>query len=208
MIAAASNLLLSGAELFCRRGRGLRERYHSTIVAGFGGAVLQTLVQLLFLPIHAWTCASAIGTALWRQLVSRKNLLAWVTAADAEKRTGDGVHYRKQWPAVAAGVVAMLFARVPAGAAVGLIWVLSPLFAWAMSRPLDRPQGAPASDRAFLLHQGALIWQYFADWLRPEDHWLPPDNVQEEPSLGPARRTSPTNIGMALLSCLAAADLD
>ena len=208
VIAAASNLLLSGAELFCRRGRGLRERYHSTIVAGFGGAVLQTLVQLLFLPIHAWTCASAIGTALWRQLVSRKNLLAWVTAADAEKRTGDGVHYRKQWPAVAAGVVAMLFARVPAGAAVGLIWVLSPLFAWAMSRPLDRPQGAPASDRAFLLHQGALIWQYFADWLRPEDHWLPPDNVQEEPSLGPARRTSPTNIGMALLSCLAAADLD
>ena len=210
VIAAASNLLLSGAELFCRGGRGLRERYHSAIIAGFGGAVLQTLVQLLFLPIHAWTCASAIVTALWRQFVSRKNLLAWVTAADAEKRAGDGVgaNYRRQWPAIAAGAVAMLFSRYPAGAAVGLVWMLSPVLAWAMSRPLDRPQRAPASDRAFLLHQGALIWQCFADWLRPEDHWLPPDNVQEQPELGPARRTSPTNIGMALLSCLAAADLE
>src|SRR4029077_14995315 len=39
------------------------------------------------------------------------------------------------------------------------------------------------------------------------DAWLPPDNYQEghEPRL--ARRTSPTNIGMTLLSTLAAHDL-
>lgn len=208
--AAASNLLLSGAELVWRGGRGLRERYRSTIIAGFGGALLQTLVQLLFLPIHAWTCASAICTALWRQWVSHRGLLAWVTAADAERQTGDGIgaNYRRQWPAVVSGLVAVFFSRLPAGTAAGLVWTLSPLLAWAMSRPLESGKVAPVSDRAFLLHQGALIWQYFADWLRPEDHWLPPDNVQEEPGLGPARRTSPTNVGMALLSCLAAADLE
>ena len=208
--AAASNLLLSGAELFWRGGRGLRERYHASIVAGFGGVILQTLLQLLFLPLHAWTCASAIATALWRQLVTHRGLLAWVTAADAERRAGDGLwaNYRKGWSAVAAGGLAILFARIPAGAAAGLLWALAPCAAWAMSRPLPTQRAAPQADRPFLLHQGALIWQYFADWLRPEDHWLPPDNVQEGPDLGPARRTSPTNAGMALLCCLAAADLD
>lgn len=59
VLSAASNLLLTGADLAARRGRGLAERYHSTIIAGVGGVLLQTLVQLLFLPQQAWTCASA-----------------------------------------------------------------------------------------------------------------------------------------------------
>jgi len=39
-----------------------------------------------------------------------------------------------------------------------------------------------------------------------QDHWLPPDNVQQNPSLVVAPRTSPTNIGFALLADLAAHD--
>lgn len=210
ILSAASNLLLSGADLAFRRGAGLRARYHSTIIAGFGGVILQTLVQLLFLPYHAWVCASAVATALWRSLISRRGMLAWVTAADAERQLGDGIwaNYRKELPSVAAGLAAMVFSILPAGAAVGLVWVLSPIFAWAMSQPIEEKRSVSAADRAFLLHEGALIWRYFADFLRPEDHWLPPDNWQEQPNVGLARRTSPTNIGMALLSVLAAADLD
>lgn len=210
ILSAASNLLLSGADLAFRRGTGLRARYHSTIIAGFGGVILQTLVQLLFLPYHAWICASAIVTALWRSLVSRRGMLAWVTAADAERQVGDGIwaNYHKELSSVAAGLAAMAFSILPAGAAVGLVWVLSPVFAWAMSCPIEEGRSVSKPDRAFLLHEGALIWRYFADFLRPEDHWLPPDNWQEQPGLGLARRTSPTNIGMALLSVLAAVDLD
>lgn len=210
ILSAASNLLLSGADLAFRRGAGLRARYHSTIIAGFGGVILQTLVQLLFLPYHAWTCASAMATALWRSLVSRRGMLAWVTAADAERKIGDSIwaNYRKELSSVVAGLAAIVFSILPAGAAVGLVWVLSPIFAWAMSRPIEEGRSVSTADRAFLLHEGALIWRYFADFLRPEDHWLPPDNWQEQPNLGLARRTSPTNIGMALLSILAAVDLD
>ncbi|MGI5972246.1 MAG: GH36-type glycosyl hydrolase domain-containing protein [Oscillospiraceae bacterium] len=209
IVSAWSNLLLTGADLAFRGGVGLRRRYHSTIIAGFGGMILQTLVQLLFLPYQAWVCASAAAAALWRSFVSHRRMLEWVTAADTEGRK-DGVwaNFRAQWPAVAAGAFAMAFARFPAGAAAGLVWAFSPAFAWALSRPVREKTAAPEEDRPFLLHQAALIWGYFQDWLRPEDHWLPPDNVQEKPWLGPARRTSPTNIGMALLSCCAAADLE
>ena len=41
---------------------------------------------------------------------------------------------------------------------------------------------------------------------RDGDHGLPPDNLQEGPTVV-AHRTSPTNIGMGLLSALAAHDL-
>ena len=209
IISAWSNLLLTGADLAFRGGTGLHRRYHATIIAGFGGMILQTLVQLLFLPYQAWVCASAIVTALWRSLVSHRNMLEWVTAADSEKKkSGLWAELLAQWPAVAVGVAAILFARFPAGAAVGLVWAVSPVFAWAFSRPVQEGQGTDSGDNPFLLHQAALIWGYFRDWLRPEDHWLPPDNVQEKPWLGPARRTSPTNIGMALLSCIAAVDLE
>lgn len=209
IFSAWSNLLLTGAALAFRGGVGLRRRYHATIIAGPGGMILQTLVQLIFLPYHAWISASAICTALWRGLVSHKKMLEWVTAADAErKKEGIWVNFRTQWPAVAVGIFAVSFARFPAGAAVGLVWAVSPVFAWAMSRPVREGKGDGGEDSPFLLHQAGLIWGYFRDWLRPEDHWLPPDNVQEKPWLGAARRTSPTNIGMALLSCVAAADLE
>lgn len=209
IVSAWSNLLLTGADLAVRGGVGLRRRYHATIIAGPGGMILQTLVQLLFLPYHAWICASAICTALWRSLCSHKKMLEWVTAADSErKREGVWANFRTQWPAVAIGLFAIVFARFPAGGAVGLVWALSPAFGWAMSQPVKEGHGANGDDRPFLLHQAALIWGYFQAWLREEDHWLPPDNVQEKPWLGPARRTSPTNIGMALLSCVAAADLE
>src|SRR5665648_1127955 len=46
----------------------------------------------------------------------------------------------------------------------------------------------------------------FAEFVREEDHWLPPDNVQIDPANGVAHRTSPTNIGLALLANLAARD--
>lgn len=209
IISLWSNLLLAGADLAVRGGVGLHRRYHATIIAGFGGMLLQTLIQFLFLPYHAWTCATAILAALWRSLISHKRMLEWVTAADAEKR-GDGVwkNFRAQWPTVAIGVFAMVFSALPAGSAIGLIWVGSPGFAWALSRPIKERKMTAKEEHPFLMNQAALIWGYFRDWLREEDHWLPPDNVQEKPWLGPARRTSPTNIGMALLSCVAAADLE
>ena len=49
-------------------------------------------------------------------------------------------------------------------------------------------------------------WRYFETFVGPEDHALPPDNVQIVPELTVAHRTSPTNIGMALLATLAAHD--
>ena len=49
-------------------------------------------------------------------------------------------------------------------------------------------------------------WRYFEVLVNAEEHWLPPDNFQEVPEPVVASRTSPTNIGLALLANLAAHD--
>lgn len=208
VVAAASNLLLSGAELAIRRS-GKRRRYHSTVIAGLAGAILQTAIQLIFLPYQAYISLTAISSALWRMTVSHRNMLAWVTAAQTEKGKG-GVpfYYKKAWASAAVGIFVVLFAQLRFGKAVGVVWLLAPVLAWAVSRPSRKGKPLPPADRAFLLHQATLIWRYFDKFLRPEDHYLPPDNWQEQPGPILARRTSPTNIGMALLSAMAAADLD
>ena len=208
VLAAASNLLLSGAEAAARPW-GRRRRYHSTVISGVAGVILQTAIQLIFLPYQAYVCASAILTALWRMGVSHKNLLAWVTAAQAEKR-GDGLWFYLGtfWFSLAAGAAVLVLAPLRIGKAVGLVWLLAPVLAFWISRPTGKARPLPQNDRAFLLHQATLIWRYFSHFLRRQDHYLPPDNYQEQPGPILARRTSPTNIGLGMLSVMAAADLE
>lgn len=210
VLAAASNLLLSGAELWARRGSRSHGRYHSTIVAGFAGVVVQTALQLVLLPVQSFVCLTAAVTALWRTYVTKRDLLSWVTAAQSEKSQRDTLlsYYRLEWFSLAVGLATMWLAQLRFGALVGLVWAAAPAIAWYISRKVRPNSGLAPRDRAFLLHEATLIWRYFADFLRPEDHYLPPDNYQEQPAAGLARRTSPTNIGLGLLSILAAADLD
>ncbi len=82
-----------------------------------------------------------------------------------------------------------------------------------MAYRLSVPVGArvrPLSDRdrTVLRRTARKTWRYFETFVTEADAWLAPDNYQEAgdaPKL--ARRTSPTNIGMSLLSTLAAHDL-
>ena len=49
-------------------------------------------------------------------------------------------------------------------------------------------------------------WRFFETFVTAEDHALPPDNFQEDPKPVIAHRTSPTNMGLYLLSVIAARD--
>src|SRR4029079_887686 len=77
-----------------------------------------------------------------------------------------------------------------------------------LSRPVSNRRAvlSPA-DSDFLKSVALKTWRYFETFVGAEDHALPLDNVQIVPELTVAHRTSPTNIGMALLATLAAHDL-
>jgi len=88
-----------------------------------------------------------------------------------------------------------------------LLWLLSPVVGWWISQPLVAPSpGLSVEQQVFLRAAARRTWRYFADFLGPDDNWLPPDNFQIYPAPAIASRTSPTNIGMSLLADLAAVD--
>jgi len=209
VLSPLSGLLISSAERMLRQELERRERYHSTIIAGFAGGFLETVSCLIFLPYHAYITLSGALTALWRMLITKRNMLAWVTSADAEAKTGTGVlhHYYKMFPAVLIALAAIFLSNTPLKVIVGIAWLFSPLYALYLSRERQEKQDVSGADERYLLEQAADIWCYFEDLIAPEDHYLPPDNWQEQPAAGIAHRTSPTNIGLALLSALAAMDL-
>ncbi len=178
------------------------------------------LLQLAFLANQAYAMVHAILVTLVRVAITRRRLLEWETAAASAAR-GAGVESAtgprsfimamSASPAIAlAGVVLVSAWRPGALAAAGpllALWAVAPLVAYRLSQPMrDRDLALGAADRAFLLEVARATWKYFEAFMGPEDHFLPPDNFQEEPSRI-AHRTSPTNVGMGLLSTLAAHDL-
>jgi cyclic beta-1,2-glucan synthetase len=175
---------------------------------------LQIALEIVFLAHQAYLMVDAIARVAHRKLVSHKHLLEWMTAARAERSSKHDLQsfVRLMWPAVAIAMVATLLTTVarvralPSAVPFGLAWLLSPLIAYYVSRrTIEKAREIPARD----LRTGRIVarrtWRFFQTYVGDEDHWLPPDNVQEEP-LEVAHRTSPTNIGLLLLATVSAYD--
>ena len=209
LLALLDRLLLSMAEASLRRRERLRLRRFTRLLTGVGGAIVQTILRLWLLPYEAWICLTAALTALWRMGVSHRRLLQWQTAAQAEQRPGSlSAYLGAFWPAVLLGLGLLLFSPVILGRSAGLLWLLSPLTAFVLGLPSRRQTSLSAADRDFLRSCAEKTLAYFLRFSSPEDHHLPPDNVQEQPPLGVAHRSSPTNIGLAMASAVAGAEME
>jgi cyclic beta-1,2-glucan synthetase len=179
----------------------------------------QALLALAFLPYETYFCLDAIVRTLGRTLFTHRRLLEWNPSSEAERaleqrgRTSLRASYRAMFvaPAIAATAwVGFAFAHpaaLPVAGPILLLWCASPAIAWWFSRPLVRRSSRLTLDQLhFLRTLSRRTWAYFETYVGPDDRWLPPDNVQESPAVGVAHRTSPTNMGLALLANLAAHD--
>ena len=162
--------------------------------------------ELALLPAEAITRLDAALRALWRLGISGKHLMDWTTAADAEGQPGSVMPY-----GLAGALAALPGLALPgwraAAAGVAALFAAGPFWARKLERTdlVDAP--VPGADDGALFRGLARdTWRFFEDNVRPECP-LPPDNVQLDPPAGAARRTSPTNIGLYLTSCLAACRL-
>ncbi len=181
--------------------------------------VLQLVFALACLPYEASYSLDAITRTGWRMLVTRRRLLEWDPSSDGEAEPAGGGHnelaacFRAMWVGPAIAIIAAIFlaASPPAVLVVAgpivLLWFASPVIAWWISRPLARRKAAlTVAQTLFLRALSRRTWAFFETFVGPEDHWLPPDNFQEYRPAAVAHRTSPTNMGLALLANLAAYD--
>ena len=170
--------------------------------------------NLVFLGHQAGLMIDAIGRTIYRLAVTRKNLLEWTTAAQAESSHTDSIigNYRFMAVSLAAGMVAITVAvsRVDSIWIVtfpfALSWFAAPAVAYWMSRSpkLEDELESSPQDRKTLRLVARRTWRFFETFVTPADSMLPPDNFQEDPKPLVAHRTSPTNIGLYLLSVASA----
>jgi len=182
--------------------------------AGLMRAVSGGLWHLAQLQQQGRQQADAIGRALWRMGVSRRLLLQWTTAATAQAQatTRPGLLLRRHAaePALAllltAGLLAAGTPHAATTVALGLLWAASPLWTWWASRPRSSRADAalPAAAHAYLEGVARDTWRYFERCVNADENHLPPDNLQTLPHEMLAHRTSPTNIGLYLLSAACA----
>lgn len=175
----------------------------------------RALVNVACLPYEAFFSLGAILRTLWRLLVTRRHLLQWNPSSEVERSLGSDLraelYSMVPAPLIAIAMTVLLAMKQPLALWVAApllsLWALSPaLMAWLGRPPGQRTDKLSAPQVAFLGKLSRRTWAFFETYVRAEDHWLPPDNVQEHPALVVARRTSPTNIGLSLLANLAAYD--
>lgn len=193
-------------------GRG----HFTALTRDFAFATAMVAVKIVLMAHLAWMMGDAIIRTLYRLFVSRKNLLEWRSASAAHRTGGTDLtaYYSSMHGAVLIALVGLIIpvAADSTGAFVAfffaIFWAGSPAFAWLISRSAeteDRLRVAP-SDQKFLRVVARRTWAYFESQVTAEQNMLPPDNFQETPAPVVANRTSPTNVGVYLLSIVSARD--
>lgn len=208
--------LLPGLFAVLPHHAGVNIRHHIRMLfVDLRTAATQTFLQLAFLPDQAWRNVDAITRTLWRLCVSGKHLLEWKTAAhlnNSPRLTVVGFYrsmaFGTALSAVFVTTVLILNPAVwPLVLPFFILWMTAPFIALWVSRPPNIPQGKEFDEHNSRLRLiGRKTWRFFETFVTPTDNMLPPDNFQEDPEGQIAHRTSPTNMGLYLLSSVAARD--
>src|SRR3989339_40679 len=214
-IMITSPVLTTITELL-NKSRDLPLNLHLRAVThGIPRHFVQPMLTIIFLPYEVFFTLNAIVTSLVRMVITRRHLLQWVAFSEQKSggKTGIFGFCLTMWFAPVMALAAGLYLAsqrpevMPLAAPFLMLWFISPVFAWWLSKPIIHP--APElddRDNLFLRKLSRKTWSYFEAFVGTESNWLPIDNYQEGPVEVVAQRTSPTNLGLSLLSNLGAYD--
>ncbi|MDR1391630.1 MAG: hypothetical protein LBJ09_00335 [Clostridiales bacterium] len=187
-------------------------KLHSKIIFGFNESLQKSIFQLIFFPNIAYVSCNALVKSLCRTLISKRKMLEWTTAQECAQEKNNFAYYLKYiFFSVVYGTFVLIktnnchyFSRI-----ICILWIFSPFIAKILSEEQkEKKFNVSCYDKKLLVNLAYKIWKYFDNFTNEENNYLTPDNFQEYPSNGIASRTSSTNIGMTLMSFMAAYDLN
>lgn len=191
-------------------------RYVTTLFLESKVAVSQILLKLIFLADESAQMLDAIIRTLLRLYRTQQYLLEWTTAAQSMQNPAPTYwgYYRNMRSGcllvMIIGSIALTLNPLnwPLIIPFIVLWLVAPLVAFWVSQPLHLLDCNQISnqDVVYLRLTARRTWRYFEKFVTADDNMLPPDNFQEDPYPIVAHRTSPTNIGLYLLSIIAVRD--
>ena len=198
--------------IYKKDGEKGQKTFYKT-VSGIKASFIRAVLEIGTLPDKAFAMLSSICKTIYRMCKSKKHLLEWTTAEEAELNTKTDMfsYYRSMWANVLAGAVLLiLLYRNIWGVILGILWLITPgVIKYVGNKIEEKPaiQYLSEEEQKYLKGIGEKTWGFFKTYLTEDVNYLPPDNYQEDRRNKVVYRTSPTNIGLALLAVSSSYDM-
>ncbi|MCB5184281.1 protein ndvB [Methylobacillus gramineus] len=197
--------------------RDIHLRKHiSNLGRDLGKAASHHFLTIALLVDQSWRMADAIIRTWIRLGITRRHLLEWTTAAQSTSSPSLTVmgFYREMAGStvfamgLCASAISFSHVSWPLVLPFAMLWGIAPFLAFCASYSPVVVNNDHIDDLTAdaLRLTARRTWRFFERFVTPEDNMLPPDNFQEAPNPIIAHRTSPTNMGLYLLSTVAARD--
>ena len=204
---------------FLRSKMTLKERhkksiYYKNLYFGAKSILLRSYISFATIPFYTKLYMDAFFRTLYRLFYSHKNLLNWITAEEVEKTVnGSLLNYIRNF--IFNIIVAILFVGIgfitknPLAYVVAFVFTSAPFVLYAVSKDINHHQIDLKEKEVEDIKELALrTWKYFEENLSESNHYLIPDNYQENREQKLDHRTSPTAIGFSLTSVVSACELE
>lgn len=199
--------------IYRKNGESVQKTFNKNI-SGLKASFIKGILELGTLPDKAFTMTNAIIKTTYRMCKSKKHLLEWTTAEEAEKNSKIDIisYYKNMWPNLILGIAIIIFAPNNILAILlGFLWIITPAVMNYISKKEQKNFAIDVlrkDEKEYMLEVGKHTWKFFKDNLTENSNFLPPDNYQEDRKEKLAYRTSSTNIGLGLLAVVASYDLE
>ena len=184
-------------------------------------SLIKLFLTLAILPDKAYMSVNAECTSLYRMIVSKKHLLEWVTAEEAEKNSKNALknYYYNMLPNVISAIILLVISGISnidiiyktILLIIATVWFIAPLIMYCISKQIkevDKIKLLNKSEQEFTIDIAKRTWQFFKKYMTENTNYLPPDNYQEDRNPKIVMRTSSTNIGLGMMSVVSSYDLN
>ena len=192
------------------RGMGFSNtrEFYAPITSLTRQLVTRIFAEIVFMGRNSLLGLDAFFRTVWRMITGRR-LLEWQTASAFDGT--DTFGWLGMIPSCALGIllfgVSVYFGNI-FSAVIGLLAACCLPAAVVCDKVFrTEPKPIKENERRLLTEEARREWRFYTDHVTAEENYLPPDNVQYSPVYRVSHRTSPTNIGMYLLSCVCAEEL-
>jgi len=189
-------------------------------IDGLSSSIYRGLISIFTLPNKAYMSMVAIIKTIYRMKISKKHLLEWTTAEEAEKTNKKDLKnsYITMLPNVISGIVGIIICITLKNSnlsnwiilLISIGWIMTPTVMWNISKPKEEEKSIDKlnkDEQEYIKKVAKDTWEYFSEYMNKENNFLPPDNYQESRREKLVPRTSSTNIGLGLLTIVSAYDL-
>lgn len=188
--------------------------YYKNLMFGGKSLFIRSFLVFSTIPFYTKLYLDAFIRTMYRLFISHKKLLNWTTAEEVEKKSkGDLASYLKSFIFnLVLGLIILIVGILTTNYSmiiVALVFISAPFLLHYVSSNINH-EVERVDDRELeeMKSIAKKTWNYFEEFLKEENHFLIPDNFQDNREMKMDNRTSATDIAFSLTSVICAKELE